>query len=194
MCYYFVINMKKKNSNNYLLKDWVIVAVSIIVAVFLAQSGVLGNFLTSTNRVVFLGSFIAGMFFTSIFTVPIAMVALAEIAKTHEIFFVAILGGVGAVVGDLIIFRFIRDRLSEHLSLILSHLGVGKRIKAFLSLKYFRWLTFLVGGLIIASPLPDEVGISLLGFSKISTWGFILLSFVFNSIGILVVVAIANAI
>ena len=51
--------------------------------------------------------------------------------------------------------------------------------------KHFRWLTLLAGALLIASPLPDELGIALLGFSKVSTRYFAILSFVFNFLGIL---------
>jgi len=54
-------------------------------------------------------------------------------------------------------------------------------------------LTFLVGGLIIVSPFPDEIGVSLLGFSKMRTSWFISLSFVFNFTGILLVGWVAKA-
>jgi hypothetical protein len=40
--------------------------------------------------------------------------------------------------------------------------------------------------LIIASPFPDELGLMLMGLSKTNTKVFILLSFVLNFIGILV--------
>ncbi len=76
---------------------------------------------------------------------------------------------------------------------IIKHQGAGKRIKLLLKLKFFRWLTFLAGGLIIASPLPDELGISLLGFSKMKTSWFIPLSFAFNFIGILLIGWVAKA-
>ena len=51
-------------------------------------------------------------------------------------------------------------------------------------LRSFRWLTFFAGGFIIASPLPDELGIALLGFSKLKTSLFVPLSFTFNFLGI----------
>ena len=66
-------------------------------------------------------------------------------------------------------------------------------MKALFKFKFFRWLTWLIGGLIIASPLPDELGISLLGFSKAKTSLFIVLSFVFNFLGILFIGWVARA-
>ncbi|MEK7178156.1 MAG: hypothetical protein AAB721_00655 [Patescibacteria group bacterium] len=148
--------------------------------------------LTSTKELKLLGSFIAGMFFTSVFTTAPAIATLGEIARTNSAVLVAIFGAMGAVIGDLIIFRFIRDKLSEHLLELAKHQGAGKKFKVLLKLKYFRWLTFLMGGLIIASPFPDELGIGLLGFSKMRTQWFILLSFAFNFIGILLIGLVAK--
>lgn len=181
------------HKNNFLLQDTVIIILSVIIAVILVKTGILIKILTSTQELELLGSFIAGVFFTSIFTIAPSIVTLGEIARVNSILLTAILGAIGAVVGDLIIFRFIRDRFSEHLMELIKHQDMGKRIKVLFKLKFFRWLTFLVGGLIIASPFPDELGISLLGFSKMRTSWFIPLSFVFNFIGILLVGLIAKA-
>lgn len=178
--------------NNFLLQDIAIILLSVVIAVILERTDVLIKILTSTKELELLGSFIAGMFFTSGFTTAPAIVTLGEIARANSILPTAIFGAMGAVVGDLIIFRFIRDRFSEHLMEIIKHQGAGKRIKMLFKLKFFRWLTFLVGGLIIASPLPDELGIGLLGFSKMRTAWFIPLSFTFNFIGILLIGLIAK--
>lgn len=76
---------------------------------------------------------------------------------------------------------------------LLGHQGSIKRIKAVFRLRFFRWLTWLLGGLIIASPLPDELGIGLLGFSKMKLAAFIPLSLIFNSLGILVIGLVARS-
>ena len=178
--------------NHFLLQDSLIIAVSIVFAVILLKTEVLGKILTASKELELLGSFAAGMFFTSVFTTAPAIVTLGEIARENSIILTALFGGMGAVVGDLIIFRFIKDRLSEHLMELVQHQKGGKRLKVLFKLKYFRWLTFLVGGLIIASPFPDELGISLLGFSKMRTRLFIALSFVFNFAGILLIGIVAK--
>lgn len=179
--------------NNFLLQDVAIVVFSIFIAVILVKTDFLGKILTSTKEWEILGSFVAGMFFTSVFTTAPAIVTLGEIAHANSVVITAFFGGAGAIVGDLIIFWFIRDRLSEHFLELIQHKGVGKRIKALLKLKYFRWSTFLLGGLVVASPLPDELGISILGFSKIRMSWFILISFSFNFIGILIIGLIAKS-
>ena len=181
------------HKNSFLLQDIAIIVLSIVIAVILVETNVLIKILTSTQELELLGSFIAGMFFTSIFTTAPAIVTLGEIARANSILPTAFFGAMGAMVGDLIIFRFVRDRFSEHLMEIIKHQGAGKRIKLLLKLKIFRWLTFLAGGLIIASPFPDELGVSLLGFSKMRTSWFIPLSFTFNFIGILLIGLVVKA-
>lgn len=181
-----------KNTNG-LLVDFVIIALSVVIAVVLVKTHVLITILTSTKELEFLGSFIAGMFFTSAFTTAPAIVTLGEIARVDSLFLTAIVGALGAVVGDLIIFRFIRDRFSEHLMELLKHQAGAKRMKALFKIKMFRWITFLMGGLIIASPLPDELGISILGFSKMRMRSFVPISLSFNFLGILAIGLIARA-
>lgn len=175
------------------MQDTTIIILSIIVAIILVKTDVLAKILTSTKELEILGSFVAGIFFTSVFTTVPAIVTLGEIARENSIVLTAFWGSMGAVIGDLIIFRFVQDRFSEHLTELLRHQGTGKRLKMLFKLKYFRWLTLLIGGLIIASPLPDELGISLLGFSKMRMSWFIVLSFTFNFIGILLISVVAKA-
>ena len=180
------------NYQNNLVRDLVLVVFSILIAIILAKTGVLQDFITSTKEMRIIGSFIAGIFFTSVFTTAPAIVALGEIAHANSVISTALLGGIGALVGDLIIYKFVRDRLSEHLGELIKHQGGGKRLRMLFKLKYFRWLTFLVGGFIIASPLPDELGVSLLGFSKMRIRFFIALSFGFNFIGIILIGLVAK--
>lgn len=183
------------NHNQYdLLQDLAIIALSILVAVVFATSDIFAKILVSTEELKFLGSFIAGIFFTSVFTVAPSVVALGKIAEANSALQVAAFGAAGAVIGDLIIFRFVRDRLSEHLAELVSRRGALRRIWALFKLKSFRWLAFFIGGLIIASPLPDEAGISLLGLSRMKTLWFVPVSFAFNFVGILLIAAAAKAI
>lgn len=190
---YSVRKYMDNRKSNILLKDISIIVISILIALILVETDVLGRILTSTRELEILGSFIAGIFFTSVFTTAPAIVTLGEIASANSILLTAFFGGLGAVVGDLIIFRFVKDRLSVHLTEIIGYRGLGRRFKALLKMKYFRWFTFLIGGLIIASPFPDELGISILGFSRLRMSWFIPISFTFNFIGILLIGIIAQS-
>lgn len=186
------MRMKKQNGN-HILQDVAIIVLSVLVAVVLVRTHILENFLISAQGMGALGAFAAGMFFTSIFTTAPAIAALGEVSLLQGIFNTALFGAVGSVVGDLIIFRFVRDRFSEHVSEIMTHQSMWQRFHLLFKRCFFRWITFFVGGFILASPLPDELGIAVLGFSKMRVKYFALLSFAFNFLGILAIGFIARS-
>ncbi|MSR78533.1 MAG: hypothetical protein EXS59_00060 [Candidatus Taylorbacteria bacterium] len=175
--------MKMKKNHRNLEIDLAIIILSIVASVILVNTGTAASIITFFKYPI-LECFIAGMFFTSAATTPLAIVFLAYLAPSLPLTVFAIAGGTGAVIGDLIIFRFIRDKFSKDLTVFLKEKKYGNHFRLLYHLKMFRYMTFLLGGMIIASPFPDELGIALLGFSKIKTAPFVILSFIFNSIGI----------
>lgn len=182
-----------QNYKKRIFQDILIISMSILFAIGLIKTKVLESLLASSLELEMLGSFIAGMFFTSIFTTVPSMVALGEIARINNVFLTAVFGGLGAMVVDYILFLFTRDRFSNDLISLLKHVRKGKQVKVVQILKHYRWLTMMVAGIIIASPLPDELAINLLGFSNLKTRLFIPFSFIFNFIGIVVLGMIARA-
>src|SRR3990167_3085545 len=105
--------------NGSLIIDMAIVILSILIAIILAKTGNLESLITSTQEVRFIGSFIAGILFVSVFTVAPATIALGEIAQSNSVIAVAFIGGLGALIGDLLIFRFVKDRVSQHFSYLI---------------------------------------------------------------------------
>ena len=180
-----------ENKKNNLMRDLGIIALSIIIAVVLAKTGILKNLLISTQEWEILGSLLAGIFFVSVFTVAPAAVVLVEIAQSNSVLLVAFFGGLGALIGDLLIFQFIKDNLTEDISYLME----GKKWKRFIKifhLKFFKWLIPFIGALIVASPLPDEIGLAMMGLSKMKTSLFIPISFILNFLGILIIDLIAR--
>jgi hypothetical protein len=90
------------------------------------------------------------------------------------------------VVGDYILFSFVRDRVSDDVAYLLARTGTPRFVNLFRR-HTFRWVLPFIGGLIIASPLPDELGLALLGMAKMRTNRFLLLSFAFNATGIFLI-------
>ena len=179
---------KRQNGNeNHILQDIALILFSVLIAVLLVRTNVLASFLVSIGELEIVGAFVAGMFFTSIFTTAPAIAALGKISLLQGIFNTALFGAVGSVVGDLIIFRFVRNRFSGHVAEIMTHQSIWRRFHLLFKRRFFRWITFLAGGLILASPLPDELGIAVLGFSKMRLKYFAMLSFVFNFLGIVAI-------
>jgi hypothetical protein len=135
----------------------------------------------------FLGIFLAGLFFVSTFTVIPAGIVLFALSTSNNIFLVALIAGLGSVVGDYLIFRFLKDGVFLELQPIFNKLG-GSELSRLIRTPFFAWFAPVVGALIIASPFPDEIGIGLMGISKLKNWQFISISFLLNSVGILFII------
>jgi hypothetical protein len=173
-----------------LTKDLFIIAFSIIIAVILAKSNAITTLIDSTKEYEIIASFIAGIFYTSIFTVAPAATAITEIANRSNPFLIAFIGGFGALLGDYIIFKYIRDNISGYISSIAHKI----RRESILESKIFSFSFSLIGAVIVASPLPDEIGLALMGITKMRTIYFITISYLLNFIGILVLALIGKAI
>ncbi len=172
-------------------QDLALIIISVIFAIFIVESQIIHKLLAIFSTNVYVTSFFAGLFFTSIFTTAPAIVILGELSQEGGVLLVALSGGVGAVIGDYVLFRFFKDRFAEDIKEMFSSSNRRKWEIVFKK-KVFRFLTPLLGAIVIASPFPDEFGIMLLGMSHIRTAFFIPISFVFNTIGILIIGVIAN--
>lgn len=180
-----------------LIRDGIIVLASVGVAALLVSGDWLEIFLHSIKGFEYLGSFVAGIFFTLFFTAIPATAVLGEIAQENSLIVTALLGGLGALCGDLIIFRFVKQHVSADFEYIIRSLKKEKRFlwfhSKFWKLKAVRFSIPLLGALIIASPLPDELGLALLGLSKVKTTTMIPLSLALNTLGIFVIGLIAQS-
>lgn len=168
-----------------------ILILSLVTFYLLANYPEVQNFITSIGTLGYLGAFITGVFFVSVFTVAPALVILFELAKTLDPLSVATLAGLGTVLGDYLIFRFLRDKVFIELRPLFYKYG-GTLLKKLFLTPYFSWLIPIFGVVIIASPLPDEAGVTILGLSKIKMWQFLLITFLLNSVGIFILVSIAS--
>ncbi len=176
--------MKKTNKHQTaLVHDILMITIGIIVAIFLSKTGVIDLVINNIINHYILASFVAGIFFTSAFTIAPASVALVHIAEYAPLNGIAFWGAIGAVCGDLILFFFIRDRFTEDIKKALRPSTVRYFAKSF-HFGFLKWLSPLIGVLIIASPLPDEFGITLLGMSKMRLSFLIPIAFVMNMLGI----------
>lgn len=179
------------------IRDGVIFGFSLAVAIIMLQTRVVEKILADSQIYHYLGSFVAGVFFTSIFTSAPATVALAEIAKDNSIWSVALFGGIGSLGGDIFLFKFIRHHVTRDLKYLLSLIKLEEswlaRAHHWHELKIFKFLLAFLGALIIASPLPDELGLMIWGVSHIKTRTVAMLSFTLNFIGIALIGYFAQA-
>lgn len=161
---------------------------SLIFAFGISRYEPLHAFLLNLGDLGYIGAFIAGILYISTFTVATGAVILLILAETLSPIEIGIIAGLGAVVGDFTIFRFIKDNLVAEVTPIYNRLG-GSHVTKTLHTKYFSWTLPVIGAIIIASPFPDEIGVSLMGISKMKTYQFLLVSFILNAIGIFLIVS-----
>ena len=130
----------------------------------------------------YLGALIGGALFASTFTVATGGLILLTLAKTMPPVFLIIFGALGAAATDFLIFHFVKDEVVSEITPVYDKI-TGSHLKKILHTKYFAWTLPVLGALFIASPLPDELGISLLGFEQMKTGKFILISLVSHLVG-----------
>jgi len=182
--------MKNHNGKNkWKYKNLTVVFLSIVLAVVLSRFAVFHSFLLHLGGFGYIGAFIAGALFVSTFTVATSALILLTLSETLSPIEIGLIAGLGAVVGDMLIFRLVKDNLTNEIEDIYNHMDRKKHLKKLFHSKYFNWMLPVLGSIIIASPLPDELGVSLMGISKMNNLKFMLLSYVLNSIGIFLVVS-----
>lgn len=174
-------------------KNTTLLALSLVAFFYLARTPEVENFINSIGSLGYLGAFITGIFFVSTFTVAPAAVVLFNLADHLHPVEVALLAGLGAMAGDYIIFRFLKDKVFDELVPIFKRMHTPY-VRTLFKSPYFSWVMPFIGAVVIASPLPDEAGISLLGMSKIRPWQFFVVTFALNALGIFIVVTTANLI
>jgi len=176
-----------------------LLGLSILVAVLLAHFDVIGRALGDLGRFGYLGAFMAGALFPITFTSPIAIMTLFYMGGHYGLVSTVVLGTAGSVIGDFIIFSFIKDRTIREIEEIRTEHRVAhpihghkKRHEALVALfhsKPFHALAMFIGGVLIILPGPDEFGIAILSSYKMNSKRFIFLSLILNAASVWLVVA-----
>lgn len=164
---------------------------SVFLAVWLSQQEAVRNYLLSLGKLDYFGAFLGGILFSSTFTVSFSLIILIALAKSLSPIVVSLIAGFGAMAGSFLFLHLFRDEIVRDLEPIYEQLG-GNHLHRILHTKYFAWTLPIIGAIIIASPLPDEIGVSLLGLSRMRPSRFLLLSFFLNTIGIFIIVTVGN--
>ncbi len=176
--------MARRISSGQNLRNAAFLVAGIAVAILILRTEWLHAYILHLNKLDYIGALLAGCFFVSTFTIAPASIVLFILAETMPLWVLALLAGLGAMIGDFTIFQFIKnDDLAKEMYVLFKQLG-GKKLRHLLHSKHFHWMLPVVGALIIISPLPDELGVSLMGISKLKTRYFLLLSFLLNTAGV----------
>jgi hypothetical protein len=131
-----------------------------------------------------LAIFFAGFMYSSVLTVAPATIAIVKLAEAGvPLPLLAVVGGAGAMLADLTLFRLLKVSFVDHLLAGLQRAPHGYLAMLF-QIKLFRYVLVLIGAIIIATPIPDEVGLALMGMGTAPWFAVAIIGFVFNSLGI----------
>lgn len=164
---------------------------SLSIAWWLIKSNYLQDLIDAVMPLRLVAEIAAGILYTFFLTAPVSVAMLVVLAGQNNPILTAILAGLGAVLGDFLIVKFFRERISSELNEFSKQLHLQK-INVVLQKLHLDFLAPLLGAIIVASPLPDELGLMLLGVSKLRYQEIALISYILNTAGILLIVAPIN--
>lgn len=125
------------------------------------------------------------------FGAPFGVALLATIADDVNIYFAAVFGGMGALLSDYILFKFIRVTFADEVERLRRSRPFGVMngvFREYLPSKVVFYISAGIAGFVIASPLPDEIGVAILScMTEVRERTFAVISFALNTIGILAI-------
>jgi hypothetical protein len=140
-----------------------------------------------------LGAFLAGVFYAYGFSSAFATIMLILISRENSLILTGLIAGLGALCGDLFIFGLIKKTFQDEVKKIGREKFVQK-INNYLPQVIKKTLLPIAGAIFISSPLPDEIGVSLMAINKTNTKSFFFLSYSLNTVGIFVILLIGRAV
>lgn len=162
------------------MRDLIIFIVLGIASYVIYTSGTLFSLIVSLGAFMNLGVLVAGMFYAVGITSPLAVAMFSAYSQTMSPLRIAMAGAVGAMFVDVILFSGMKKAIGKEIR-IAGRVFKAPKPKG----KTARLSLMLLGGLLLAAPLPDEFALIVLSFSGMGLNRFMVLSFVFKFFGIL---------
>lgn len=164
-------------------------ALGLIATSLLVFSPLFDGLLTLLTPHPAFSAILGGMLFASTFTIAAGVVILLGLAGSVSPWLIIIFGGFGAALCDLLVYTLTRDNITRDVAPIYEEILTRSHLRKILHTRYFAWTLPVLGAVIMASPLPDELGVSLLSLSQMSPLKFIAVAFASHLIGISVLIA-----
>ncbi|MBI2465426.1 hypothetical protein HYV64_04765 [Candidatus Shapirobacteria bacterium] len=161
----------------------------VFFAIVLAYSPLLNTLLEYFSPHPLITAFIAGVLFASTFTVATGGILLIKLSEHYSPLLLILSAGMGAAFCDYLIFSLVKDKAPTHVAPVYKNMFNHSHLHKILHTHYFAWTLPVIGAIVMASPLPDEIAVSLLGISKLTDTKFILIALTSHLIGMAIVVA-----
>jgi hypothetical protein len=123
------------------------------------------DFLVSLGYV---GTFFCGILYAFGFTSAPATAILLVIAKEQSFLTALAIAGMGALLGDALIYLFIKHSFSDELHKLKRERVMRQIVAAEKKMlgRYYRHIFPAFAGILIASPLPTEMGVTMMASAK----------------------------
>jgi len=169
----------------------------IIIATIVFWNQSLVDFISGLGQLNYFFSFISGALFSfGLFSSFAAGYFITS--SPPNIFVAAICAGLGAMIIDLLIFRFVKAVLHVKLEVVKEHRYMKRMDKALshrIGKLLIPYLSFSLAGILIAAPLPNNIGLILVSaVTKIQERELAILSFILYTVIALFFISLQNII
>lgn len=142
----------------------------------------------------YFGAFLAGIMYSYGFTAAFASSIFLILSEHQNIYAAALIGGLGSLIADLILFEFVRHSFKDEIALLAKEKIIVKTYKLMPPVAK-KYMLAIFACIVIASPLPDEIGVPLIAaIRSFSARAFSLISYTLNTTGIFFILYIGNLI
>lgn len=176
----------------------VLLVLSIFIGYLVYKDGNNFHFHDILIKFDYIATFVAGFFFVYGFTTSISIASLLILSPIQNFWLAGFIAMLGAIVGNFFVFRFMRISIAGELN----YLSKNKLLKIII-VKLEKYTPFFIrsyvlpafAGFIAATPLPDELAVALLSWSRnISITIFSFMTFTFNVFGIFIIIWLGRVI
>ncbi|OGJ12448.1 hypothetical protein A3K82_02830 [Candidatus Pacearchaeota archaeon RBG_19FT_COMBO_34_9] len=159
----------------------------IILAYYLFTRPFVSEWFNSVQRFSYVGILFAGFLTALGFTAPFGIGLLTKMIPSN-ILIGALIGGIGATIADMFIFKTIKFSFMDEFKR-LKKTRIIKKIEEIVKKKkqvlVHHYLLYIFAGIILATPLPDELGVSMLaGLTTIKPLKLAIIGFLLHTTAI----------
>lgn len=166
---------------------------SFILVYYLFKNSNISAWILSLEKIGYFGSLIAGCLISFGFSAVLGIGFFIAL-NPQNVILAAILGGLGAMIGDLIIFKSIKFSFMDEFKELEKTKAIRKIeeiVKKKKRVVIIHYLLYIFAGLFLATPLPDEIGVAMLaGLTTIKPVKLAIISFLVHSAAIFLILSI----
>jgi hypothetical protein len=142
----------------------------------------------------YFGTFLAGLLYPYALTSAAGTGILLILAKEQNLFLAGVVAGIGALISDTIIFLFVKHGFGDEVKK-LSKETVVQTFNRWIPDSVRLYLLATLASVLIASPLPTEIGIMLMtSIKNMSVKKFIIMVYILHASAIFVILLVGSII